>query len=110
MLVFETAKRAFDAFPAEGIIPREPSLRMHPVDHQMKVRVRPVLVLDEDRLVLAEAKVAEESFGDRSHLRARGGLVGAPRDHDMIGRLLDAAVVPRNHLHEVRCIVEVVVQ
>src|SRR2546426_1396213 len=70
-LTLECPQCAFDARSVLPAVPGHPGLRMHAVDHDVHVRVVPVLMRDHERLVFGEPEVRQDRKSTRlnsSHL------------------------------------------
>ena len=49
-------------------VPRHAGLGMDPVHHDVQVTMRPILVGDDEGLVIGEPEIREEPGGDLAHL------------------------------------------
>ncbi|HEX8213774.1 MAG TPA: hypothetical protein VF584_26645 [Longimicrobium sp.] len=80
------AERLLDRPLGEADLPDAPGARVHPIDHQVEVRVLAVVVRDDYRLMLRELQVREEPVGHLEHECPVDGVGQVEADRQVVDR------------------------
>ena len=75
---------------------------MYAINHHVDVCARAVVVCDEERLVLGQAKPAKQAISHILHLVTRWLVADIEGDHDVVARSLDAHTLVRGCFHNDR--------
>ena len=93
VLLLIGARPFLRAVPREGVVQHLSRFRVDPVEDDVEMRMRGVVVADIDRLVLLPSHVREIAVGRPQHLLLAGLLARVPGERDGHHRLL--ALAPR---------------
>src|SRR3989454_7627855 len=107
-LTLECPQCAFDARSVLPAVPGHPGLRMHAVDHDVHVRVVPVLMRDHERLVFGEPEVRQDTVRHGLHPLRCDRVCWVEIEREMVDRALNARVLVGDGLHEHRSEVRIV--